>query len=307
MRKRMNLQDYIEKYGVESGTKRFEGMQKTLEKRELTYNKQPFKRLTREWFIWRYPDDGEERFAHHQAKSAHTLENFQRLYGQDEGRRRYEQTIAKKNTVQIVRETKGEEAVKAWYAKAANTMNSRSDDEKNLHKARLEEGRVKYAESIRGKKRIDVLIEKYGVEEGTLRYKSIMERSFPGPCRMSSPARDIFTWLVSHMGDKIDQILCDVPNSKEYWIYDKGKFYSYDFTHLQSKTILEFHGSFWHPRILTMRPHQITQKPLISMWDYDRVKKAAAVDRGFKYYEIWDYYSNNLKEEILKEFVERVI
>jgi hypothetical protein len=61
----MSLQDYINKYGEESGTKRYNGVQKLLLSRKKTYDLQPYVRFTKEWFVWRYPKDGLSRFEDH--------------------------------------------------------------------------------------------------------------------------------------------------------------------------------------------------------------------------------------------------
>ena len=107
----MTLQDYIDKYGEESGSKRYNGVQKLLESRKKTYESQPYARLTKEWFVWKYPDDGLERFNEHVDKSRQSEENMIKRWGEELGKKKWQETVAKKNTRKIVRKLYGNIAV----------------------------------------------------------------------------------------------------------------------------------------------------------------------------------------------------
>lgn len=272
---KMELDDYIEKYGIESGTKRYHGVLKLLESRKKTHELYPYRRLTKEWFIWKYPEDGELRFNNHVAKSLQSLDNFITRYGEELGTQKYNETIEKKNTVKISKEKYGQSVVDARYEKAKNTYNSKSDEYKlsvNLAKAKTREV---YLTTIRGRRRIDILIEKYGVEIGTKKYQDIISKSFSGPCRMSKPAYEIYKNLQYQIPEIIDNIYCDVAGSKEYFIFDKSskQLYSYDFTHREALVILEYNDIFWHPTEKSDCIHPVTKKTLSDMYEYDITKK----------------------------------
>lgn len=306
----MTLNDYIKKYGKDSGIKRYNGMQRTLQKRKEKYALQPYKRLTKEWFMWRYPTDGLKRFEEFANKSAHTEENFIRLYGNEAGKKKYHETIQKKDTVQIIRQKHGKDAdniLSKRYKKQQQTMNSKTDIEKNDIRERRIKSSKPYFDSIRGRKRIDVLIEKYGEDEGIRRYQDIIKKTFSGPCRMSIGALQIYELFTNYLSEgQISEVYCDIPGKQEFWLIDNYKFYSYDFTHRKSKNILEYDGTFWHPRKLSFESHPVTKKKLIEMWDYDTKKIQHAIDAGFTVSIIKDTDCKSVKDRIIQEFCERI-
>lgn len=103
------------------------------------------------------------------------------------------------------------------------------------------------------------------------------------------------------------------------WIYGKGKewfvwdphtsrHYFYDFVHLKSKIILEYHGSAWHPNIKNMTEnekltwqHAKTKQSCIIRNSFDQYKKQVAEKNGFKVLEIFSNDTFEQKQLIINE------
>lgn len=302
------LQEYIDQYGEVSGTKRYNGVQETLRKRAETYKKHPYKRLTKEWFMWRYPDDGLQRFNNHVEKSRQSEENMIARWGEELGKQKWQELLVKKNTVAIVREQRGEEAVAEWYKKRAETMSKHTEEQKADRKRRAKEKMGKYlSENVRGKTRLELFISRYGEIDGLQKYHEAMKKTYSGPNRMSAPAKRIYDMLCSKLSPEyIDQIYCDVPGKKEFWLSEPGKIYGYDFTHRESKTILEYNGSFWHPDEPSSEIHPVTRRTLAEMYETDINKKKIAEANGFTVLIISDKMTSDEQEIVVDLFCKSI-
>lgn len=299
------IQYYIDKYGIESGTKRFNGMVATLAKREETYASHPYPRLTKEWFLWRYPVDGEERFRQHVNKSKQTESNFITRYGIEAGKKKFADTMAKKNTVALTIERhgdKGKKIIEERYARARKSMEARSDYQELID--RRTATLVAASKKNKGRKKLDVMVEKHGVEEGTRLYQAMICKQFAGPNRMSSPAKKILSYLIDKVDSTtMDNIYCDIDGKKEYWLSKNGKLFSYDFTYLNPKAILEYDGEFWHPAILSTKLHPVTKSPVITMWEHDKEKRKVAEENGFTYFVVRSDESELYQKTTIDNFI----
>lgn len=304
----MSLQDYIDRYGEESGTRRYNGVQKLLISRKKTYESQPYSRFTKEWFIWKYPNDGLERFNQHIDKSRQSEENMIRRWGEELGKKKWRETVSKKNTVALTREKFGNEAVTERYKKQQQTVSAHSPQQKEIIKEKRSIGLEKHlSKNVRGKSRLEFFISRYGEEEGTQRYHETMKKSFHGPNRMSSPAKLIYVTLCKKLPqDKIDELYCDVPGKQEFWLSESKNIYGYDFTHRESKSILEFNGSFWHPCQPSEDLHLVTKKTLREMYTSDIRKKELAEQNGFTVFIITDKMNSEELNLIIDQFCVRI-
>lgn len=304
----MSLNDYINKYGEESGTKRFYGMRKLLENRKKTYDAQPYKRLTKEWFVWKYPDDGLDRFNAHVNKSRQSEENMIARWGDELGRKKWQETVAKKNTVALARERHGDQAVAARYRKQQQTASKQSPEQKEtIKKKRLAGLEEHLAKHVRGKSRLDFFISRYGEIEGAQRYHATMKKAFRGPNRMSAPAKRIYVQLCSKLPKNlVDELYCDVPGKQEFWLSHTTGIYGYDFTHRATKTILEFNGGFWHPLAPSDTLHPVTKKTLTEMFNSDKKKKELAEEQGFTVFVVTDTMTDAEQDLIVNQFCARL-
>jgi hypothetical protein len=300
----MSLQDYIDKYGEESGTKRYNGVQKLLVSRKKTYDSQPYARFTKEWFVWKYPKDGLDKFNEHVNKSRQSEENMIKRWGEELGKKKWQETVAKKNTVALTREKFGDEVVADRYKRQQETASKQSPEQKEDIKRRRNAGLEKHlSENVRGKTRLEFFTSRYGEIEGTQRYHETMKKAFHGPNRMSAPAKQVYTTLCEKLPQsKIDELYCDVPGKQEFWLSESPNIYGYDFTHRETKSILEFNGSFWHPEEPNESLHPVTKKTLTEMYNNDKRKKELAEENGFTVFVITDKMTSGEQELIVDQF-----
>lgn len=303
------LEYYIEKHGDTKGR----GVYAAELKKKEKYDAQPFKRLTKDWFLWRYgAEEGQIRFESHVAKSTQSLENFIKRYGETEGLKKYEETIAKKNTVALTREKYGDAAeaiIMDRYAKQQETFNKKTPEQKaNIIKKRKDSTEKYLDENVRGRPRLELFISKYGAEEGSYRYLETLRKAFQGPNRMSVPAKKIYNILSQKLSpEKLEQIYCDVPDKKEFWLSDSGNLYGYDFTHRESKVILEYNGSFWHPEQANDNLiHPVTKKTLTEMYEYDLRKKKVAEEKGFTVFVVIDTMTLEEQLKVVDNFCKSI-
>lgn len=305
----MTLNDYIEKYGEESGSKRYIGVQKLLVSRKKTYDSHPYPRLTKEWFIWKYPEDGLDRFNEHVNKSKQSEKNMIKRWGEELGKKKWQETVAKKNTVALTREKFGDEAVADRFRRQKETISKQSPEQKEDIRQRRNTGLEKHlSENVRGKTRLEFFISRYGEVEGTQRYHQAMKKAFHGPNRMSAPAKEVYAKLCEKLPQsKIDELCCDVPGKQEFWLSESNNIYGYDFTHRKTKSILEFNGSFWHPEKPSEGLHPVTKKTLTEMYNNDKRKKELAEENGFTVFVITDRMSSDEQELIINQFCANIV
>lgn len=314
----MSLDDFIKKYGQESGEKRYYGLQRCLEARERTYSLHPYPRLTKEWFVWRYPTDGLARFEDHVSKSKQSLENFIDRYGLDEGTRRYNETKSKKNTVAIVKETLGEDAVKKRYEKAIRSrkqyFESMSDDEYQIWKhCKNEKTKKTWSAKYENKSKLEIFIDKYG-DLGPEKYAEYLQKIFKS-IGASTVAETVIKsiiknneWLQKYTLYYRDSAC---PEKVEWFISDTSGVCFYDFCVKESKVILEYDGSKWHPT-----PEQVDNfgddiMDIVGIsyrdkYEKDMAKKEKAERKGFTVFTLRSDFSSEEKNVIILRFLEKV-
>lgn len=315
----MQLEDFIKKYGEVSGTKRFLGSQRAEATKKEKYKAQPYARLSREWYIWRYGEvEGIKKFETFASKSAHTLDNFILRYGEVEGTIKYNETVSKKNTVKIRRETLGEtadEIIKEQYrlsvVKRAETEKSKTEDEK---KTALQKRRVKTRETRRKNgtdgKKLTIFIKKYGEIEGPKKYAEYLCTIFKS-IGSSKPAETLIkniiennTWLTQYSLYYRDS---DTKKS-EWFISDTTGVNFYDFVVREAKTILEYDGHRWHPteeqaKLYGDELMSITGISYKQKYEADQKKIKKANDNGFTVFVVRSDMSASTQNEIINTFL----
>ena len=158
-------------------------------------------------------------------------------------------------------------------------------------------------------------IEKYGVEDGTLlhkqRYTKAKEtriKNFGAPVpagRASKASLKFFIPLykkIRKLGIQKDDILWGITGSREFATCYEGRNFFYDFTIKSLKLVIEFHGTFWHPREpeewLNSSYYDYDSKKM-----YDEIKKRAIIDRGFEYCIVWSDDNFNVKNNDIISYI----
>jgi hypothetical protein len=156
-----------------------------------------------------------------------------------------------------------------------------------------EQGIIKYNQRIEKFK--NSWNNKTKEEKREITYKKIYKNKF-----FSNESYIFFQSLEKKYFEKYD---CLYGNN-EYFIYDNEshKIYFYDFTILDKKLIIEYHGSHWHAN-----PDKSSKEWKNTLYTYeesllkDSEKKNAAIKQGFNFYVIWDYQKNDLN--VLNNFL----
>lgn len=311
----MTLQDYITKYGEESGIKRYEGVKKMLLSRRKTYDSQPYTRLTKDWFIWKYPEDGLKRFNDHVNKSRQTEENMINRWGEEIGSKKWQDTVAKKNTVRILRESKGDAAVDEMIKKRKESVNLYWSGFTDSERTEATQLRIKKAQATRkerygDKTKLELYLEKYG-EEGHIKYAELLQRIFKS-IGHSKEAENLFKFILSsnpwllnytlYYRDSEDKTKC------EWFFSSKEGINFYDFCVKEAKVILEYDGAKWHPTLeqakeLSSELMSITGVSYSQKYKKDKTKLKMATDRGFKVFVVRSDFTEQQKSDTIDEFI----
>lgn len=311
----MSLQDYINKYGEESGTKRYNGVQKLLANRKKTYDSQPFARFTKEWFVWKYPENGLDRFNEHVNKSRQSEENMIKRWGEELGKKKWQETVAKKNTVALVKEQKGEYAVLEMAKKRkkslANYWNGLSESEylekrKTINSKSSATKRERYSD----KTKLELYLEKYG-DDGHIKYAEYLQTIFK-TIGHSKEAENLIKHIINNNSWLLEYSLYyrdSEDNTKCEWFFScKEGVNFYDFCVREAKTILEYDGSRWHP---TQNQAKELRNELMAMtgltysqkYKKDQAKLKIATDKGFKVFVVRSDFTDQQKSDIISEFI----
>jgi very-short-patch-repair endonuclease len=311
----MTLQDYIDKYGEASGTKRYNGVRKLLASRKKTYDSQPYTRFTKEWFIWKYPEDGIDRFNEHVNKSRQSEENMIKRWGEELGKKKWQETIAKKNTVALVRAQKGEIGVTNMSQKRKESLskywNDLSEAEQIEKRAAINaKSSATKKERYGSKTKLELYLEKYG-EDGHIKYAEFLQNTFKS-IGYSQEAETLIKniifdnpWLLDYTiyyRDSEDKTKC------EWFLSSKEGVNFYDFCVKEAKAILEYDGLRWHPteeqaNELKSELMAITGLTYSQKYRKDQEKLKMAIDRGFKVFVLRSDFAEQQKSSIISQFI----
>jgi len=292
-------------------------------KKKKTYESAPYQRLTKEWFMWKYPHDGEERFLNHAGKSAHTLDNFERLYGKEDGFIRYTETISKKNTVKQIKEKYGEEEgsikVNEKYKKSANT--------KKTNRMKLSTEELQHQNNIKNAKSKATKIERYGScktidvfktkypEDWEERYAMYKRSLFPTiPC---SSSKECIQWIKRILPfipqQYLQYCLYGMDGKNELKLIVDNICHSYDFAivHSNLKIIFEYDGAFWHPSYEQFVNHpntnmQIINKTYTEKYLIDQRRNNLALTSGYKLFIIRSDMSDIETTQIFNNMIQEI-
>jgi len=315
---RMTLQDYIDKYGEESGTKRFNGVIKLLASRKKTYESQPYARFTKDWFLWKYPEDGLSRFNDHVNKSRQSEENMIQRWGEELGKQKWQETVRKKNTLETVRAQKGEEAVAKMIIKRKEGIKKHweqftEDEKKEKIKASTEKSLKTKKQKYGNKTKLDIYLEKYG-ENGHVMYAEYLQKAFKS-IGQSQEATNIILDLIDKNKWLLDFTLYyrDPKNlsKTEWFLSNKTGVWFYDFCIKEAKAILEYDGSRWHPTIDQVKDYGDILMDIIGIsyaekYQKDQKKLQIARDYGFEIFLVRSDFTADQKNAIINNFLNYV-
>lgn len=315
---KMTLQDYINKYGEESGTKRYNGVQKMLKSRKKRYDSQPYVRFTKDWFLWRYLEDGLDRFNDHVTKSKQSEENMIKRHGEELGKQKWQETVKKKNTIAIIRERDGEGAAneiikKATATRAKNQLLLTADEIAARKKVRTEKSIATKKKRYGDKTKLEIYLEKYG-EEGHEKYAEYLQKIFKS-IGSSKPAElliksiiDNNKWLLNYTLYYRDS---EDLTKVEWFLSSKHGVNFYDFCVRETKTILEYDGARWHPTKEQAKKYkselmEVTKISYAEKYKKDQAKIKMAEDRGFTVFTVRSDFTEEQKSAIIEQFISHI-
>ena len=280
---------------------------------ELNFERKKFDTASIDSFIRRYgEEEGRRRFDEYcklQAKVGCSLDYFIEKYGKDLGQLKYDELcknkgVSKKNCI----EKYGEDVGKKFF----NDYCKVQADAGNTLKYFIE----KYGE-IEGKKKYDDVchqkpmtltnfIRKYGQDEGTKKYKAYISRSSVGYSKIS---QELFEKIDDELGDFANNSFFFIKNYEaevEIEINGKKKFAKLDYE-LNGK-VIEFNGDYWHASPKLYKPDDIVlfhfyKRKAKDIWKDDMLRLNEIEKHGFKVHIVWesDYHEN--PEKVIDECV----
>lgn len=151
------------------------------------------------------------------------------------------------------------------------------------------------------KNNLSGMIERHGEESGTkkylarvAKYKQSMIDNLPSRRGCGYVSKESIKFFIPiykfcrRLGIAREDICLGVGGSREFFIQDKsfdyntGKFY--DFTIKSLKMIIEYHGTYWHPRDIETWKNPTDFHTAFSA---DQYKEKLAIDRGMEYNIVW--------------------
>lgn len=206
-----------------------------------------------------------------------TLEHFVSKYGEEEGTIKYNETIESIKYTQS-KEYYMEKYGDCWEEKWKEVCLSKSNS-------------------------LQASIDRYGEEEGTIKYIEKIEKTKPYVSEMS---QNLFDMVFSEMYDSSEGVYYARLN-KEYGKLYKNSYYFYDFVDIKRKKVIEFNGECFHTRTPDNENYFNFRKPKETAqesFEKDAKKREAIESFGFEVLYVWenDYETNKerVKEECVK-------
>ena len=261
--------------------------------------------------------------------NAITKENYIKIYGEDEGLKRWEHYCSlqsETNTFEYKQKKYG------WTKEQFDEYNkSRAVTLENMiNKYGKEEGEKKFRNYCEIQKTVgcalEYFIEKYGPEEGEKKFKEVNKskaqslenfikrfgeedgkRKFDDyitnnfKAYTSILATEFFKELTPIKGDNI--YYGDREFGKGQRINGKWEYYKYDYTDTKTMKMIEFNGDYFHPKSRfdeNWIPAAHRGVIAADAYDHDMRKKKCAEDNGFKIFYIWEHEVMENREDAIK-------
>jgi hypothetical protein len=130
-------------------------------------------------------------------------------------------------------------------------------------------------------KREQTMLKKYGVPY------------FPH-CGYSKESQTLFDAIYEKLNKKQKKKTYYATLNKEFGVNYKGKRFKYDYVNSESKKVIEYNGSVWHPKSSLLDNatgwHVINKtKTAKEARDYEKIKYECLEQRDYIFLTIWDY------------------
>lgn len=174
----------------------------------------------------------------------------------------------------------------------------------------IEESKEKLSERQRTFSK-DICISKYGLNRGMEiwlarqeKWSKSVSKSLLGVSKIS---QDLFKSIEEQLPNDIT--IYYGSKNKEYYLKSESSIFKYDFTLLDNKKIIEYHGNIFHANPLIYekhyKPNPFNDMTSEEIWKMDKIKEELALDNNFEYLVIWESEYNSKSTEENKEKVIR--
>jgi len=272
-------------------------------------------------FAFQVPDQYVKEFT---KKTAVTLENFIKKYGEEEGNARWKKYCdlqSETNTFDYKKEKYG------WSQEEFDEFNkSRAITLKNMEKKYGEEEGERifndYVEKQRvNGKTLEWFIEKLGEKEGKIKYKEISLGKAKGGSltnTYSKVSQEFLARIDEHFSKFYSTHFATKNSEKIFFIDELNKCYMLDYYIDELKLSIEFNGDYYHANPKKYGPDSefrglikgngvITAKEL---WEKDQKKYSILEEyHGIRTIVVWesDYVKNKDKEKFYKDIIKKCI
>lgn len=172
---------------------------------------------------------------------------------------------------------------------------------------------------------LEKCINKYGEEEGRKKYEERqtkwsekMETKYKNGeysklnklSRSSGIANSFIKELADLCKLEHEEYMADETNGELTLFNDiLGRWYSFDFYHIPTKIIIEFHGDAFHGN---SQFYKVGDKlpygdSVESKWEYDKLKEEFARSKGYEYIVVWEYDFKNDYDNVMQRCKEHLL
>ena len=311
-----SLETYIKRYGEELGTKKYndfckkcsDAVIKAKADENSTYNKRIIT-VSYDYFLKKA--NGDEILAYQFLKNRQSnskLEDFIKRYGDEEGKKRYQNVNMKKaitleNMIRVHGENLGHEKYEKWYFNTGKHSTLQSLIDKHGH----DDGTKIYAE-INSKKAITLenMIRVHGKELALEKYEQWKKKILSSNKRYSKGGflfcKELHQLLIQNLNNETPYY-GDNEYSVVYKKEDVIKQYFPDFLIKSQKIIVEYYGDYWH-----RNPEKYSGEQAEKIWELDKQRIYNLNELGYKVFYVYESditknYKNTI-ELLLKEINE---
>lgn len=146
-------------------------------------------------------------------------------------------------------------------------------------------------------------ISKYGIDEGTKRYNSLVAEKMVGYSKIS---QELFRYLSSYTDNKV--YFAESHYGTEYHVLDveNSRSYFYDYVDIINKKCIEFNGDVFHgnPEMFTESdtPNPFLKVSCSEIWAYDKDKiNHLKMQRGIDTLVVWERDYRENKQNVIEK------
>jgi len=193
----------------------------------------------------------------------------------------------------------GEEKYNNRQIKWQNTLNSKTQEEKDKIKQKRNVFNIDNLKRIHGEELADIKYKQYLSQVSLLHTKSKSNGN------ISKSSIIFFDYLQEKLKSLNIDIFCQYG---EFYINrnDINGRYFYDFVIPKLKVIVEYNGIAWHPKENDIDFKTPFKQDYETLYNKDRNKKQLAIDNGFNYYIYWSDTSKTDTEIFLHNLLEDI-